>query len=105
MEQFLSPSFAIGTIRIGQIEGASCMNLGNNWPTNFRSYKKHNQGFGSVSGDHSVVRDLRSLLHDPDNVDTFSLVGDTPPEWLLSLLNRGDEELRHSSSENGAEDT
>ncbi|MCF8563746.1 hypothetical protein LLE49_03205 [Alicyclobacillus tolerans] len=73
MENFLSPTFVIGTIKIDQVEGASCVNMGNNWPTNFRSYKKHNQGFGTVKGNHNVLKGARSLLNDPDTYDMLSV--------------------------------
>ncbi|WP_096439348.1 hypothetical protein [Alteribacter populi] len=69
---FLSPNFFIGNIRIGTIEGASCMNMGNNYPTNFQNHKKHNQGFGSISGDHNSLEGLRSILSDPDVIDLFN---------------------------------
>lgn len=86
MKHILSPVFAIGTIHIGQVEGASCVNFGNNWPTNFRSYKKHNQGFGSVSGNNNVMSSLRSLLNDPDTYDMMSVPNDEVPEWAQQFL-------------------
>ncbi|UCZ53974.1 hypothetical protein LGQ02_04100 [Bacillus shivajii] len=69
---FLSPNFFIGNIRIGTIEGASCLNMGNNYPANFQSHKKHNQGFGSISGDHNSLEGLRSILSDPDVIDVLT---------------------------------
>ncbi|GMA49843.1 hypothetical protein GCM10025857_12000 [Alicyclobacillus contaminans] len=88
MTSTLSPTFIIGAIRIGQIEGASCLNMGNNWISDFRSFKKHNQGFGSVRGDNNVVHGIRSLLNDPDTVD---MLGAPPtsselPEWMRRLI-------------------
>jgi len=91
MSNVLSPVFIIGKIRIDQIEGASCFNMGNNWPTNFRSYKKHNQGFGSVSGDNNVVRGARSLLNDPDSFDMLSVADTDVPNWIKSLLSQSEE--------------
>lgn len=55
MSTLLSPTFYIGHIRIGSVEGASCVNLGNNWPTDFDNYKKHTQGFGEVGGGSQPV--------------------------------------------------
>lgn len=82
-----SPTFIIGTIRIHQIEGASCFNMGNNWASDFRSYKKHNQGFGTVTGDHSTIRGTKSLLSDPDTFDLAALPGDDDiPDWIARLL-------------------
>ncbi|MFD1674207.1 hypothetical protein [Alicyclobacillus fodiniaquatilis] len=88
MKRILSPTFAIGTIRIGQIEGASCLNMGNNWPTNFRSTKKHTQGFGTVSGDHNTVREARSLLNDSDVIDTLSLGDEPTPDWFMNFVKK-----------------
>lgn len=86
-EGLLSPVFVIGTISVGQMEGASCLNVGNNFPTNFQSYKKHNQGFGSVNGDHNVVPNLRALLNDPDVLDTVSFSPQPDvPEWVQRLI-------------------
>lgn len=76
----------IGSIRIQQIEGASCFNMGNNWSSDFRSYKKHNQGFGTVSGDHSTIRGTRSLLNDPDTLDLATFADDEVPDWIARLL-------------------
>ncbi|WP_238413437.1 MULTISPECIES: hypothetical protein [Alicyclobacillus] len=88
MREFFSPTFAIGTLRIGQIEGASCLNMGNNWPSHFRSYKKTNQGFGSVSGDHAVLKDMKSFLHDPDILDHPGNVERPTEDWLQQMLQR-----------------
>jgi hypothetical protein len=86
-EGMLSPVFVVGSISVQQMEGASCFNVGNNFPTNFQSYKKHNQGFGSIHGDHAVVPNLRSLLNDPDVLDTVSLQPDPEvPKWLQRLI-------------------
>lgn len=67
-----SPTFIIGHIRIGTVEGASCVNLGNNWPTDFTSHKKHNQGFGSVDGDNNRIQGIRAYLDDADLLDMFN---------------------------------
>lgn len=88
MDNPLSPAFFIGTIHIGQIEGASCFNLGNNWPTNFRSYKKQNQGFGTVRGNQNSVTGSKSLLNDPDIVDAPNFTDKEPPTWLKQMLNQ-----------------
>lgn len=97
MKHILSPVFAIGTIHIGHVEGASCVNLGNNWPTNFRSYKKHNQGFGNVHGDNNVLGGLRSLLNDPDTYDMMSTANTNVPEWAEQFL--GDDDSSVSPDE------
>lgn len=66
-----SPSFFIGTISIGTVEGASCVNLGNNLPSGFVNYKKQNQGFGSISGDHTDIHDILATLEEKDIKDVF----------------------------------
>lgn len=66
-----SPSFFIGTISIGTVEGASCVNLGNNLPSGFVNYKKQNQGFGSISGDNNDIHDILATLEENDINDAF----------------------------------
>lgn len=73
---FMSPYFVIGSIRIGSIEGASCLNMGNNFPSEFTSHKKHNQGFGTVSGEGNTLRGIRALLDDADFIDMFNRADD-----------------------------
>ncbi|GEO24965.1 hypothetical protein AAC03nite_07500 [Alicyclobacillus acidoterrestris] len=88
-----STVFIVGTVSVSNMEGASCLNVGNNFPTNFRSVKKHNQGFGNVTGDHNVMRNLKSLLSDPDILDTVSFQNETDiPKWVESLLQSSKEE-------------
>jgi hypothetical protein len=84
----LSPTFIIGHIRIGSVEGASCVNFGNNLPTGFVSNKKHNQGFGTVGGDHNHIKDARSALNDSDLIDMFNDGDeiDGPPDWLRKII-------------------
>lgn len=82
----LSPTFIIGTLRIGSVEGASCVNLGNNYPNGFQNYKKHNQGFGSVGGDHNQITGARTVLDDSDSMDIFN--GNDPdiPDWVKQMM-------------------
>lgn len=82
-----SPTFIIGSIRIGSVEGASCVNMGNNYPTHFQSYKKHNQGFGNVAGDHNQLTGTRAFLDDADLVDRLGQ-GPEPelPEWAREFV-------------------
>lgn len=85
---FLSPNIAIGTLRIGSIEGASVVSLGNNFPTGFQSYKKHNQGFGSINGDHNDIEGLRSQLSDSNIIDMINeaSLNDDVPDWLKEII-------------------
>ena len=76
----------IGSIRIGSVENAACVNLGNNWPTGFESHQKLTQGFGSVSGDRNAVSGIRSLLNDSDFLDMLNISDTEVPEWLQKLI-------------------
>ncbi|MFN7250310.1 MAG: hypothetical protein ACK4M9_05890 [Anaerobacillus sp.] len=93
-----SPNFTIGTIRIGTIEGASCVNMGNNFPSNFQSNKKHNQGFGSITGDHNTLEGLRSILTDSNIIDmiTKSALDEDIPDWVKELI---EEKLRKTEED------
>ncbi|MDO7345530.1 hypothetical protein Q5O02_05175 [Bacillus stercoris] len=74
MKRF-SPSFFIGSISIGTVEGASCVNLGNNLPSGFVNYKKQNQGFGSISGDHNGIHDILATIEENGTQDAFHYEG------------------------------
>lgn len=87
MSSTFSPNFLIKTFNIHTVEGASCVNIGNNAPSGFESYKKQNQGFGSISGDSNTIRDIKSLLNDKALIDLLegtAAVDDQP--WLQQLL-------------------
>ncbi|WP_085523042.1 hypothetical protein [Tuberibacillus sp. Marseille-P3662] len=89
----LSPNFLIGQIRIGTVSDASCVNLGNNLPTQFESHKKQNQGFGSITGDHNDIEDIRNLLDDADLIDMFQQMdNEAIPDWIKTLINEQIEE-------------
>ncbi|ARI76110.1 hypothetical protein [Halobacillus mangrovi] len=84
---YLSPYFFIGNIRIGSVENASCVNLGNNLPHGFESHQKNNQGLGNVYGDGNTLKDLRSLLSDSAILDMLSHQKDEPlPEWMEKII-------------------
>jgi len=84
-----TPTFFIGSIRINSVEGASSVNFGNNWLTDFTSYKKHNQGLGNISGDHNDIQGLRSLLNDSDIIDMINDPDEQAvPEWLQQFLTK-----------------
>lgn len=84
---FLSPTFLIKEFKIGTISDASCLNMGNNWPTQFESHKKQNQGFGSITGDHNTIEDVRSLLSDPDFIDMLNVDDQEGlPDWLIQVI-------------------
>lgn len=68
----LAPTFQIGDIKIGIIESASCFNIGNNFLEDFKSHKKHNQGFGNIYGNQNAFPKTGVLLDDSDFLDMFS---------------------------------
>ncbi|OCA85083.1 hypothetical protein A8F95_10355 [Bacillus wudalianchiensis] len=82
-----SPSFFIGSISIGTVEGASCVNLGNNLPSGFVNYKKQNQGFGSISGDHNDIRDILATIEEQDINDSFHYNGIDHTEYEQAIEN------------------
>ncbi len=81
-------NFIIGHIRVGSVEGASCINLGNNTPSHFESYKKHNQGFGNVGGDNHKIEGAHTLLNDPDTLDFPELGDGELPKWVESMIRK-----------------
>ncbi|HAQ06300.1 MAG TPA: hypothetical protein DCR24_01715 [Bacillus bacterium] len=83
----LNPTFYIGSIQIGTIQDASCVNFGNSFPQDFTSQKSQNQGFGSISGDHNDIHDILSRLTQRDitEIYTDSDKGEHP-EWLEKMV-------------------
>ncbi|KZZ84795.1 hypothetical protein [Bacillus sp. SJS] len=92
----LSANFTIGDIHIGAVEDASAVSFGNNFPTDFKSSKKHNQGFGNILGNGNDIHDILSHQEERDVTEVFSDSPDQPqPEWLKWLKeqkNDGEEE-------------
>ncbi|WP_160725548.1 hypothetical protein [Bacillus sp. USDA818B3_A] len=58
----LSPTFHIGTIKIGTIEGASCFSIGNNFIEDFKNSKQHSQGLGNIHGDRNDFAHMTASL-------------------------------------------
>lgn len=79
-------NFYIGSIRIGSVEGASCVNFGNNFPAGFKSCKKQNQGFGSISGDYNDIKDIVSQLKDSKVVDLLSSPEEDIPVQKINVV-------------------
>ncbi|MCP3738981.1 hypothetical protein [Rossellomorea sp. BNER] len=87
MSPKFSPNFFIGNIQIGIIESASCFNIGNNYPTNFQSRKKHNQGIGNITGKNHQLDNIKSLLYDSKAVDSLHFDQEQEiPQWLKELI-------------------
>lgn len=90
----LSSIFTIGDIHIGTIEDASAVNFGNNFPTDFKSNKKHNQGFGNIFGSENDIHDIQSLMEEKDAVEVYYDGQDKPDDkWLEMLLKSKEEDL------------
>ncbi|UOE92146.1 hypothetical protein [Alkalihalobacillus sp. LMS39] len=81
----LSPNIEIGTLRIGTIEGASCLNIGNNFPINFRSQKKHTQGFGTIGGDQNKLDHAKAVVIDSDVLEAMNIPESEIPSWVKDL--------------------
>lgn len=86
-----SPNFVIGRIEIGKVEGASCVNMGNNFPSHFQSSKKHNQGFGEINGDQNRLSGTKATLDDADFLEWMSgEAAQTIPEpirdWFAAMI-------------------
>lgn len=87
MSTWLSPNFYIGHIRISSIEGASCFNMGNNWPSQFESFSKRTQGFGDIVGDGNMIKETRSEVDDADLLDMLNLSDNEDiPDWVKDLI-------------------
>ena len=88
----LKPTFIIHSISIGIVESASCLNFGNNFPMEFQSEKKQNQGFGNVTGNENTLSELKTLLSDKGDFRLASENGEEIPEWLQVLMDKKMEE-------------
>ncbi|WP_404332795.1 hypothetical protein [Mesobacillus maritimus] len=98
MMKSLSPTFFIGSIRIGTIQDASCVNFGNNFPTDLTSQKKQNQGFGNISGDHNDIHDILSRLTEKDKTEIFTeSPTDSNPEWLEEMIKNQQVDIQQDS--------
>ncbi|WP_211231974.1 hypothetical protein [Tuberibacillus calidus] len=86
MQAKFDQTFHINTITIHTVEGASCVNIGNNFPVGFESYKKHLQGFGSISGNDNTIDGLKSLLNDRSLIDAFSGSDLSDSPWIKALM-------------------
>ncbi|GHH97748.1 hypothetical protein [Neobacillus kokaensis] len=74
----LSPTFHIGTIKIGTIESASCFSIGNNFIEDFKSSKKTNQGLGNIHGSHNDFSSMSAGLTNYE--DEKKNESEKPPE-------------------------
>lgn len=82
----LHSTFHLRDIHVGTVEDASAINLGNSFPTNFKSVKKHNQGFGNVVGNENDIQDIASMLEEKDVIEAFNETQDpASQEWLTKL--------------------
>ncbi|MGF2616263.1 hypothetical protein FZC84_00590 [Rossellomorea vietnamensis] len=78
--------FTFRDIHIGTIEDASAVNFGNNFPTNFRSNKKHNQGLGNIIGNNNDIHDLKSYMKEKNAREIYNEnQDDQQPAWVDAL--------------------
>ena len=97
-------NFTIRDIHIGTIENASAVNFGNSFPAHFKSIKKHNQGFGNITGDENDIHDIRSILEEKDVVDVFhDSENPKQDEWLKPFLKESGKD-QHGGDKSGEED-
>ncbi|MBM7621540.1 hypothetical protein JOC95_003429 [Bacillus tianshenii] len=101
MSSSYSPNFFIGSIRIGVVESASCINMGNNYPAQFQSNKKHNQGIGNISGDELDIHENKSMVSDSSFIVMLhQLENQELPQWLQDVI----KEKQDADSKNENED-
>ncbi|WP_456276111.1 hypothetical protein [Bacillus sp. AK128] len=94
-----SPIFHIKEFKVGNLENASTINIGNNYPSNFKGFKRHSQGLGNIDGDHNDIHDLKSHLNLRYLMDTLMENQDELPEWVKELLNEQEKELKKEDTE------
>ncbi|RIW30428.1 hypothetical protein D3H55_16980 [Bacillus salacetis] len=87
-----STEFSIGDIHIGTVEDASAVNFGNNFPTNFRSNKKHNQGLGNIIGNNNDIHDLKSLMKERNAGGVYNENSNDQPPERLNIIEKEEEE-------------
>ncbi|WP_163100484.1 hypothetical protein [Peribacillus alkalitolerans] len=93
-EKTLSSNFTIRDINIGTIEDASAVNFGNNFPTDFKSHKKVNQGFGNIFGNQNDIHDILAQLEEKDAVEVYYENQDQhPPEWVKRMEDEQKKEM------------
>jgi hypothetical protein len=84
MENSMSFTINIFSIKVNNVENASALNVGQNLLNDWKNHAKYNQGFGNVMGDANKQRSLKSRVDDPDLFD--APIRDTSVTQLPSLL-------------------
>ena len=85
MPKNIAPNFFIRNFTIHSVEGASCVNIGSNRPIGFTSFKKHNQGFGSISGTHNTIDGIKTVLNDQSLFDMFQDSNIEDMAWVKEI--------------------
>ena len=88
----LASIFTIGDIHIGNIEDASAVNFGNNFPTDFTSNKKQNQGLGNIFGNQNDIHDIQSLMEEKDAVEIYHDSQEKLDDKWMEMLLKSKEE-------------
>ncbi|MCA1319168.1 hypothetical protein LC085_04515 [Bacillus tianshenii] len=75
--------------------------MGNNYPAQFQSNKKHNQGIGNISGDEHDIHENKSMVSDSSFIDMLhQLENQELPQWLQDVI----KEKQNADSKNENED-
>ncbi|MRH44498.1 hypothetical protein GH741_17780 [Aquibacillus halophilus] len=98
-----SPVFHFKEFKVGTLENASTINFGNNYPTNFKGYKKHNQGLGTIDGNNNDIHDLKSHMNLKYLMDMILEDKDNLPDWVLDLID--EHHLEHNDNHNSTDDS
>lgn len=87
-----SPVFHFKEFKVGNLENASAINFGNNYPTNFKGYKKHSQGLGTIDGNNNDIHDLQSHMELKYLVDALVDNDEELPDWIRELIRKYEQE-------------
>ncbi|MBB6453125.1 hypothetical protein HNQ94_001573 [Salirhabdus euzebyi] len=95
-----SPVFTFNEFKVGTLENASAINFGNNYPTNFKGYKKHNQGLGTIDGNNNDIHDLKSQMNLKYLMDMILEDEGELPDWVIEMIEKhNNQENDHESDE------
>lgn len=83
-----SPTFHFKEFKVGSLENASTINIGNNYPTNFKGFKRQNQGLGTIDGNNNDIHDLQSYIHLRYFLDAFMDDHDDVPDYIKEMLDK-----------------
>lgn len=91
-----SPVFHFNEFKVGNLENASAINFGNNYPNNFRGYKRHSQGLGTIEGNHNDIHDLEASMSQRYLMDALVDRNEELPDWIKELVQQNQNEFMGS---------